>query len=122
WLCTHLVAQDGGWGRADEIFEKHANVDGLAPIPDALYEALDTIKPFLDERGLVYLLGDRVATHATGEDGAAVGIPIANGPIFHAAQLRSLEKIATQINFAAYPQPCYFVGKKLRGVIVGVRG
>lgn len=121
WLCTHLIASDSGWDRTDMIFEKNTVPEGLAPVPRGLYDAIDTLKPFLGERGYIYLLGDRVATSATDEEGAQIEAPVANGPIFHAVQLRALEKIATQVNFTTYPRPCYFVGHKLRGVIVGIR-
>lgn len=121
WLCTHLIASDTGWDRTDAIFERNTNTDGITDVPEGLYEALDTLKPFLGDRGYVYLKGDHVATHAADGEGATVDIPVANGPIFHAMQLRALEKIATRINFTAYPRPVYFTGEKLRGVIVGIR-
>lgn len=121
WLCTHLIASDQGWDKVDAIFERNTNTDGLEDVPNELYEAIDTLKPFLDERGYIYLRGDHVATHATEGEGAQIETPVASGPIFHAAQLRALEKIATRINFSAYPKPVYFTGDKLRGVIVGIR-
>lgn len=121
WLCTRLIADLGGWQRVDEIFERNTAIDGLETVPDELYEALDTLKPFLDEMGRVYLLGDRIATSRELNDGASIDIPVANGPIFHASQLRMLQNVATKINFAVYPKPCYFVGNKLRGVIVGLK-
>ena len=121
WLCTHLIATDGGWDRADMIFEKNTNPVGLADVPQGLYDALDKLKPFLDDKGYAFLLGDRIATSRDDETGASIECPVANGPVYHAIQLRALEKIATQINFTTYPRPSYFVGHKLRGVIVGVR-
>lgn len=121
WLLSHLIAVDGGWGNADKIFEHNFAPEGLEEIDDDLYAAIDVLKPFFDSRGLVYLLGDRVATAATEGEGTSLDTAVPNGPIFHAMQLRALEKIATKINFSAYPKPCYFTGDKLRGVIVGVR-
>lgn len=121
WLCTHLIAQDGGWGDADKIFDKHTNPDGLQPLGSEFYEAIDKLKGLLGERGLIYLKGDYIATSPNDEEGASVETPIPNGPIFHAAQIRSLRQIATMVNLSTYPRPCYFIGPKLRGIIVGVR-
>lgn len=121
WLCTHLIAQDGGWGNADAIFDKNTVTDGLQPLGSEFYEAIDKLKGLLGERGLIYLKGDYIATSPNDEEGAAVETPIPNGPIFHAAQIRSLRQIATLVNLSTYPRPCYFIGPKLRGIIVGVR-
>lgn len=122
WLCTHLIASDHGWDRADQIFEKNAAPEGLQPVPQGLYEALDTLKPFLADNGYIYFCGDRIATNPVDDEGASVELPVArNGPIFHSIQLRALEKIATQINFDTWPKPVYFTGYKIRGIIVGVR-
>lgn len=121
WLCTRLIAMEGGWDRADEIFERNTNTDGLENVPDGLYDALDTLKPFFDDAGKIYMLGDRIATSRNDNEGASVDITVATGPIFHASQLRLLQNVATKVNFKAYPKPCYFIGDKLRGVIVGMR-
>ena len=121
WLCTQLIAQDGGWGNADKIFEQNTNMDGLQPIEDELYDAIDKLKNLLGERGLIYLKGDYIATSPNDEEGASIEVPVPDGPIFHAAQFKSLRQIATKINLSTYPKPCYFIGNKLRGIIVGVR-
>jgi hypothetical protein len=121
WLWTHLIAQDGGWGNADRIFEQNTQTEGLEDIDEELYSAIDILKPFLEDRGLVYFKGDMLATTPNADEGASLDTLVADGPIFHAAQFRSLEKIALKINLSTYPKPCYFTGNKLRGVIVGVR-
>lgn len=122
WLCTSLLSGDqGGWGNVDRVFDANTDASALEPVPQGFYAALDTLKPFLNDRGLIYMLGDRLATAPEDGEGAALDCPVAQGPIFHAAQLRSLEKVATKVNFAMYPKPCYFVGEKLRGVILGLR-
>ena len=121
WLLTHLIAEDGGWGVADKIFDHNTAPDGLEEIDDEIYEAIDILKPFLEDRGLIYFKGDRLATSPNDEEGASLDTPVADGPIFHAEQFRSLKKIAKKINLSTYPKPCYFTGEMLRGVIVGVR-
>lgn len=122
WMCTHLIAQDGGWGRAEYIFDSNTNLEGLEEVSDEFYDAIDTLKDMLTERRLVYLKGDRICTSPNDEEGAMIDTEVPNGPIFHAEQLRSLRELATKVNFTTHPKPCYFVGDKLRGVIVGVTG
>lgn len=120
WLCTHLIAQDGGWSRAEQLFDMHMNADGLEPVGEDFYEALDTLKDLLGERKLVYLKGDRICTSPNDEEGASIDSVVPNGPIFHSEPLRSLREIATKVNFTTYPKPCYFIGDRLRGIIVGL--
>lgn len=131
WLCTHLVAQDGGWGKAERIFELNTNETGMTILGSEVYEAMDKLKGMLGERGLVYLKGDRICTSPNDEEGASLEVPVANGPIFHAEQLRKLRLLGSggtgdvrgeiRINLTTWPKPCYFLAPRTRGIIIGVR-
>lgn len=121
WLSTHLIAQDGGWGRAEAIFDANTNTEGMIEVPNDFYLAIDSLKDMLGPSRYIFLKGDRICTSPNDEEGASIDIEVPDGPVFHAEQLRSLQEIATRINFTTYPKPCYFVGDKLRGVIVGVQ-
>lgn len=118
WMRTQLI--DGKWPEnIERVFEGDVPPVGF---PEGFFDALRTLKPFVDDRGRVYLLGDRISTSLEEGEGASVEIDVGiSGPVFHLSQLQLLEDVATCVDFTAWPNPCRFFGKKMRGVIVGLR-
>jgi DNA polymerase III sliding clamp (beta) subunit (PCNA family) len=119
WLRTALV--EGEWPNIERVFSAEHS---CSPFPADFFAALDTLKPFLSkDRPHVLLLENKVATTDEEGTGASVDLdmPDATGQRFNHAVLRSLEPIASRIDFSLHPAPCVFYGDKLRGVIIGMR-
>lgn len=115
WLRTQLNSLE--WPNVDALLDSLQGAAGC-PVPAGLFEALETLAPFVDEQNRVYIL-DNMAR--TGEDSASVEVPgLPGDSIFNLKMLRLLGRVATDINFAAYPDPVPFVGDKLRGAIAGM--
>jgi hypothetical protein len=89
------------------------------PAPEGLFDALETLKPFVDDMGRVYVLGDRVATAE--EEGASIDVPgLPATGVYNLRMLLLLRDVATHIGFAEYPGKVPFYGSKLRGCVVGI--
>ena len=118
WLRTQLVV--GQW---PENLENVFRDSPGSSLPDGFFEALDRLKPFIDERGRVFIFPDRLATSDMEGEGASVDLETGlDGVLFHLEQLALLQPIIDRIDLAAYPAPCpFFRGNNLRGVIVGQR-
>jgi len=115
WLRTQLNSLE--WPNIDGLLDGLEGAAGC-PVPAGLFEALDTLVPFVDEQNRVYLL-DNMAS--TGEDSASVEVPgLPGGSVFNLRMLRLLAGVATDINFGTYPAPVAFLGDKLRGAIAGM--
>lgn len=115
WLRTQLNSLE--WPNIDDLLNRLQDATGH-PIPSGLFEALETLVPFVDDQNRAYLHDNMVST---GEDGASVEVPgVPGGSVFNLKMLRLLAKVAVSINFSAYPDPVPFVGDKLRGAIAGM--
>lgn len=118
WLRTQLLATD--WpDAASRVFDG----EGVpTSVPEGLFDALETLRPFVDDSSRVFFTATGVATSHEPEAATTVdlvGLP--PGPCFHHAMLSLLSGTAEKIDFTTYPRPCKFTGKKLRGVILGLR-
>jgi hypothetical protein len=78
--------------------------------------------PFLGDEERLYLLDGEIATSPEEGIGARLEIPgLPAGGVFNAHMLRLALERQEQIDFSSYPKPCLFVGKNLRGAIIGMR-
>jgi DNA polymerase III sliding clamp (beta) subunit (PCNA family) len=118
WLRTQLLATN--W---PEVVEKVFSVEGSPQeIPVGLFDALDTLKPFVDDAARVFFTDKGVATSFEPEEATTVDVPgLTAGACFNHAMLSLLSGTAEKIDFSTYPKPCKFVGKMIRGVIIGLR-
>ena len=118
WLRTQLNSTE--WPNAAEMLETRGAGGSGDPVPEGFFEALETLEPFVDEQKRVYFQDGRIAT-AT-EEGTTVDVPGVHGEgKYNVSTLLLLQDVATHIDFAAYPAPCGWRGKMVRGLIVGMR-
>lgn len=119
WLRTQL--------NAIEWPDLSAHFDCMPPtttdIAPGLFDALDVLKPFVDDLARVFVLQDRVTTtRDDAVEGTTVDVPGQReaGP-FNLNMLSLLRGVATHIGFEEYPRPCPFYGNRLRGLITGMK-
>lgn len=118
WLRTQLLALDWPEG-VDRVFDCEGSPQD---VPEGLFDAIDTLKPFTDDGSRVFFTETGIATSHEPEEATTVDVPgLPAGPCFHHAMLSLLKGAATKIDFSTYPKPCKFTGNKLRGVILGLR-
>lgn len=119
WLKTQQLSDQWPQATVNKIFE---GATLGSPIPPGLFEGLKTIAPFAPANTTLVALKEGRLETGDGIAGAAVEIPgLEPGPGFSAPMLALLEDLATTLDLAAYPKPCGFGGKNLRGVILGLR-
>jgi DNA polymerase III sliding clamp (beta) subunit (PCNA family) len=117
WLKTQLYNTD--WPDLSSILDVQA---APSAIPEGLFEALDSLKPFLEDRGYVYFTDGHVSTHESLEHGACFTVPgVPEGHVFSHKMLNLLRHVATSMDMTTYPKPMRFFGERLRGAIVGVK-
>ena len=117
WIRTLLYATN--WPDLSRILDKPSQ---QSPVPDSLFEALESLKPFVEKSGLVYMEGDRLKTHIEEDLGASFQVNGLDGVgIYRIEMLRLLEGAAASIDFSLYPDPLLFYGERLRGAILGYR-
>lgn len=118
WLRTNLVNND--WPDVDHMLSKAIPDADTAPVPDELWEALATLKPFLDAYLRVYCT-ERALTTAL-EDGASVEFNWPHGmACFNHAMFSKLEGVAKRANFERYPLPVPWFADNVRGLFMGMR-
>src|SRR5690625_1642282 len=122
WLRTALNATE--WPDVDYMLRSKWNGEP-APLPgegDELWRAVETLKPFLQETGALYLGEHGAATHSDTEQGACVALSTAPPRCaVNARMLALLEGVATRIDLSKWPEPMVFTGDRLCGVMVGLR-
>lgn len=92
------------------------------PIHPELFDALEVIKPFVDQMGSVRINNGIITTHLDESEGASYEVPgMVNEGIFNIEMLGLLKGAATHVDWTLYPKPCLFNGGLLRGAIVGMR-
>lgn len=119
WLRSQLVL--GEWPDGiDRVFNSETTP---VTISDEFFPALTKLKKFADERNRVFIKPGSVTTMLEEEaDGASIDVETdGDGACFSLDMLMLLDGVATSIGFAAYPNPCPFRGKLMRGVILGQR-
>jgi hypothetical protein len=94
------------------------------PIPETFFEGLDTIAPFVDGLGSVFINGGKVFTHNDESEGASFEVPgLVNEGYFNIKYLKLLNGLANRVDWTTYPRPCAFASEDnfLRGVIIGMK-
>jgi hypothetical protein len=119
WIRTTLV--DGQWPHelVMKLLDKGGNpVD----VPQELFTEITRLKAFVDgvDQG-IRIYEDHIRTNASEDtEGARVDFDLPGGAgHFNIQQFLTLEGIVKKIDFSMYPNPCYWVGGKARGVIIG---
>lgn len=117
WVRSQLLSSE--WPNLAKVLDKPANP---IPINERIFEGLDTIKPFADKMGRVFIQGDTLLTHLDGDAGASFEVTGLNCEgVYQIEMLKLLQGAANTADFSAYPAPCLFYGDKLRGAIIGMR-
>ena len=92
------------------------------PFDERIFEALDVVKPFVDNLGRVYIQDQKLMTHLEETEGASFDLEgITYKGVFQRDMLLLLKGIAKQADFTLYPKPCIFYGDNIRGAIIGMR-
>lgn len=94
---------------------------GLYNVDEELGVLLDDVAPQLGVLGAVYLRDGRLHTAPDDESGASVAVEHTEVGVFSHEHLKLVSTVAATINFSAYPRPVLFVGRGIRGVIMGMR-
>ncbi len=116
WLRTQLL--DSAWPDVNRILDMPGNP---VPVHPALFEAIASVKPFVDKTGRILFGDGSIRTHATGDQGAHFNLEGFNYEgVYQADMVSLLEGVATKIDWTTYPKPCIFHGKRLRGAIIGM--
>lgn len=116
WLRSQLLGTS--WPDLDPILSQEGD---FKCFPDGFFEAVEVLKPFVDEAGRIYFREGKICTSIFDGQGASVdieGLP-AKGA-FNFKHLLALQEVVTGIDFTKHPQPCPFRGERLRGAILGM--
>ncbi len=117
WLRSNLVDMD--WPNINKVLDRESE---QKPIPAGFFEAIEDVKPFVDEVGRIIFTSEGIRTSFADNEGASVDIEgLASETSFNVGHLASIEKIVHTIDFSMYPAPCIFYGANLRGAIVGMQ-
>lgn len=92
------------------------------PIPEGLFTGLDSLRPFMNKLGQVFIKEGFMHTHEDISEGASFDIdwPYKEA-VFNLEMLKLLQGTAKEVDFNTYPAPCMFYGDRLRGAIIGMR-
>lgn len=121
---------DGKWIKAQQLDLKWPDVSNildresdLMPFPEDFFDGVESLLPFLDEVGRVYMTTTVLSTSLEEGVGASqeVSGDLPELACFHGKQLLLLKGIAEAVDFNMYPTACLFQGDYLRGAIVGIR-
>jgi DNA polymerase III sliding clamp (beta) subunit (PCNA family) len=115
WLRTQLFDAKT-WPDLTKVLKAES---APQPIDKEVFEAIRTVKPFIDKVGLVYLTDGLMHTHMDMEQGAQYQIPTVVDSAYNAEMLLTIEGVAQEIDWSTYPKPCLFFGDRLRGAIIG---
>jgi len=123
WLHSALYAST--WPDVSSMMDGIFTNSNLEPIPESTFEAVERLRPFIGELGMVYLLPGAVSTSPDPDkDGATIKVPgMKMGGIYNAEQLLKLKGIVATIDLDLYPLPSPFLStdQTVRGGIIGMR-
>jgi len=117
WIRTALLNIQ--WPDIDKILD---NPNNAVVINNELFDALTTIKPFVDNQNRVYISNGLISSTILEGEGASYELD--NFPyegVYYLPVLNLLKGVATSIDFSAYPKPCIFYGDNIRGAIMGLK-
>lgn len=125
WLRTNVIA--GADWPTDKIAAIFARLEQATPVevPTALKEAVEALKPFLEESAAITF--DGTVARTVGEEGAGAsyevpinGLEEGKAVCYGHKQLEILCEIATKVDLTLFPLPAVFYGERLRGVFAGM--
>jgi hypothetical protein len=118
WMRTQTYTTQ--WPDLAKVLD---NPSKQVAVPDGLFEAVSSLKPFVGDTGRLFITPDGVlSTSQTEDEGARVEVDgLDTAGCFHFEQIALLESVAKTIDLSLWPAPCMFQGDKLRGAIVGMR-
>lgn len=117
WVRTQLFSAE--WPDLSKVLDRACNA---TPIDERIFEAVDTIKPFADKMGRVFIKNGVLSTSPELSEGAVYEVPeLEFEGVYSIEMVKLLKGVAKQIDFTAYPNPCIFYGDKIRGAIIGMR-
>jgi hypothetical protein len=93
-----------------------------APVPfqKNFFAALESLKPFVREDGLIYLSETGIGTEDSDVAGASVKVKELQRGCYNHKLLMLLGPVALTADFSKFPAPTLFFGDKLRGALMGV--
>lgn len=121
WLWSKLLEGDN-WpvARLQQLLDEPHGIQ--APFPAGFFDAVETLKPFLQESGSLYLTKTHLMTSPHEGEGTSIEIElpvVEEMQAYHHRQLLLLGQVAQTIDWTTYPRPCMFRGERLRGAVVG---
>lgn len=118
WLRSQLFSTE--WPDLSKVLDRECNP---LPVNEELFVALDKLKGFVDKQGRIYFTDSSISTSLDESEGATFTIDNhATSGIYNIEMLNLLNGVAKSIDWEAYPSPCIFMGDRLRGAIVGLKG
>jgi DNA polymerase III sliding clamp (beta) subunit (PCNA family) len=118
WLHSQLNSSE--WPDVAALMANAPQDPSEVPlVPDGLWEALETLKPFLQEQGQVYMTEG--VLHTAREDGASVEVEGVPECVYGHRMLTMLAGVATRLGLERWPAPAPFYGERLRGFVAGMR-
>ena len=118
WLRTQLLTL--AWPDVTQVLNREGAPKAF---PNALFAAIETLLPFVEEMPAVHFMPDGSITTSVHEgQGASVQVdPFGAVGSYNIHQFLLLQGVATLFDLTAYPAPCIFHGDRIRGVIIGLR-
>lgn len=117
WIRTNLIST--AWPDLAKVLNRECNPQ---PVNQAIFEALEDLKPFVDKLERIYIDGDTLSTTMEREEGASSVVEgLEMTGVYSRSMLQLLQGTALKADFTQYPQPCLFFGDRLRGAIVGLK-
>ena len=117
WLRSQLNSSE--WPDVSTLLARTPDPARVAPVPEMLWDALETLKPFV--ASIPQLFIEEGVVNTAREDGASVEVPGMPQCSFNHRMLCLLQPVAQRIGFDFWPQPVPFFGEKSRGFIAGMR-
>lgn len=125
WLRTNVIA--GAQWPTDKIAQIFERLKDASPVdlPPSLREAVEALKPFLEESTAITLDGTVARTRADDGVGASYEVPLTGleeGKVvtYGHKQLEILCEIAKTVDLTLFPNPAVFFGDRVRGVVAGM--
>lgn len=117
WIRTQLYNTE--WPDLKRILDMEHNA---TPVDPRLFIGLQKIRKRADAMSRVFIKDGILNTMDTDGDGAQYEVPgLKCEGVYSIPMLELLSGVAEAIDFTAYPRPCLFFGKQLRGAIIGMK-
>lgn len=119
WLKTQLYSLE--WPDLGKVFGDVAS--NLVPIPDGLWEALESLQPFVDKLRRIYIKDGMLSTDREDAHGALMEVTnLIGSGIYNVDYLLELQGIAEQIDLHWRDgKGIFFYGAGIRGAMMGQR-